>query len=113
MLFSQLQCGALLLCGLLVAAFMPDREVAGEIVALPIGLLFVAIFSLSVLVSIRVLIIGENRDRIRLGIWYALIVTIVLLLVLLDVPNSLTTAIVFTPLVAAAFVLPAVWLKNP
>ena len=111
-LLSQLQCGALMLCGLLVAAFMSDREVAGAIISLPIGLPLVVIFTLSALASTRVLINGENRDRIRLGIWYALIVALVWLLVLFDVPNDLTTAIVFTPFVATAFVLPAVWLKN-
>ena len=91
---------------------MSDREVAGAIISLPIGLPLVVIFTLSVLASTRVLIKGENRDRIRLGIWYALIVALVWLLVLFDVPNDLKTAIVFTPFVAAAFVLPAVWLKN-
>jgi len=111
-LLSQLQCGALLLCALVVAAFMSDREVAGAIISLAIGLPLVVIFTLSALASTRVLINGENRDRIRLGVWYALIVTLVSLLVLFDVPHNLTTAVVFTPFVAAAFVLPAVWLRN-
>ena len=111
-LLCQLQCGALLLCALLVAAFMSDREVAGAIISLGLGLPFVVILALSALASTRVCMKGENRDRIRLGIWYALVVIPVWLVVQFDVPDNLTAAIVFTPFAAAAFGLPAVWLRN-
>ncbi len=55
---------------------------------------------------------GESRDRIRLGIWYALIAVLVSLFALLDMPNQLTSALVFMPFAAAALVLPAVWLMS-
>ena len=111
-LASQAICGALLLFGLLIAAFMSDREVAGAIISFSIGLPLVVIFALSTLASTRVLMKGESRDRIRLGIWYALIVVLFCLFALFDIPNKLTSALIFIPFAAAAFVLPAVWLMN-
>jgi len=106
----QALCAALLLVGLLVAAFMSDREAAGMIIALQIALPLVVVLPLSAISSIIVLKNGQKRDRIRLGIWYALIVVIICLFVFLDVLNERASAIISMPVAAAALIATVVWL---
>ena len=111
-LISQVLCGALVLIGFLVAAFMSDREAAGMVIALQIVLPLVVVVPLGAIASIRVLMRGENRDRIRLATWYTLIVAAAFLFVFLDVVNQPAFALVSLPVAAATLILPAIWLRN-
>lgn len=95
-----------------MAAFMSDREVAGMLIALQIVLPLVVVVPLGAIASIRVLMRGEKRDRIRLATWYALIVAAAFLFVFLDAVNQPAFALISLPVAAATLILPAIWLKN-
>jgi len=109
-LVAQSLCAAFFLLGLWVAASMADPEARGMIIAMQAGLPLVLLLPLAAIGSLIVLVGGERRDRIRLGIWYALAAVLSCCVVFLDVLNKQSDAMIAMPVAAAATVLPVWWL---